>query len=98
MSSIEALKKSLIERISTSTDESLLEAIMHLIETFENEQTNFQINESQARMIPKEQKKEEVYQLTAAQLKALKQGEEDFKHGRFVTQEELDKMDEEWLG
>lgn len=40
---------------------------------------------------------EEVIQLSEAQILMLNMSEEDIKNNRIVSQEELDKMDLEWL-
>ena len=39
----------------------------------------------------------EIYHLNESELKMVKEGEEDIKFGRVITQEQLDKEDLEWL-
>lgn len=41
--------------------------------------------------------KEEVVVLPPAVMEMIKMAEDDIKNGRFYTEEEMDKMDEEWL-
>lgn len=41
---------------------------------------------------------DEVYELTSEQIEMLMMSEEDIKYGRWITQEELEKSDKEWLG
>lgn len=38
-----------------------------------------------------------VYQLSEFELNMVKEGEEDIKFGRVISQEQLDKEDLEWL-
>lgn len=38
-----------------------------------------------------------IYQFDQHELDMLKESEEDIKHGRVISQEELDKEDLEWL-
>ena len=40
----------------------------------------------------------EVMELTSEQIEMLMMSEEDIKFNRLITQEELDKSDEKWLG
>lgn len=39
----------------------------------------------------------EVYTYTSTEEKLLKLAEEDISYGRIISQEELDKQDEEWM-
>ncbi|UWY30216.1 hypothetical protein N4T20_09800 [Flavobacterium sp. TR2] len=40
---------------------------------------------------------QEIYQLDEHELDMLKESEDDIKHGRVISQEDLDKEDLEWL-
>ena len=40
---------------------------------------------------------EKEIELSDAQLKMLRVAEEDIKYGRVISEEELDKLDEEWM-
>lgn len=39
----------------------------------------------------------DIYQFEEYELDILKESEEDIKHGRVISQEDLDKEDLEWL-
>ena len=41
--------------------------------------------------------KKEIYHLSEYELNMVKEGEEDIKFGRVISQEQLDKEDLEWL-
>ncbi|MBF4471032.1 hypothetical protein [Flavobacterium sp. HJJ] len=40
---------------------------------------------------------DKIYHLSEYELNMVKEGEEDIKFGRIITQEQLDKEDLEWL-
>ena len=40
---------------------------------------------------------EKEVELSEAQMKMLRVAEEDIKYGRVISEEELDKIDEEWM-
>jgi len=40
----------------------------------------------------------ETIKLTSQQIEMLMMSEEDIENGRLISQEDLDKMDEKWLG
>ncbi|MDQ8141349.1 hypothetical protein [Chryseobacterium sp. CFS15] len=40
---------------------------------------------------------EKEIELSEAQMKMLRVAEEDIKYGRVISEEELDKLDEEWM-
>lgn len=40
---------------------------------------------------------EKEVELSEAQMKMLRVAEEDIKYGRVISEEELDKLDEEWM-
>ncbi|KAA3649330.1 MAG: hypothetical protein DWP98_07275 [Bacteroidetes bacterium] len=65
---------------------------------------NNMVNVSQNKAVLKELDKilkkavsEEVYQLSDAENELLNLAEEDIKYGRVISQEELDKKDDEWM-
>ncbi len=40
---------------------------------------------------------EEIVELSDSQIEIIKIAEEDIKYGRLISEEELDKSDEEWM-
>lgn len=65
-----------------------------------NNMVNVSENEAVLKVLDKILKKavsEEVYQLSDAENELLNLSEEDIKYGRVISQEELDKKDDEWM-
>jgi predicted transcriptional regulator len=75
MSTLE-LKLEIFDRLKSVEDDGLLEKIITLLTT--NNQN-------------------EIYHLSEYELDMVKEGEEDIKAGRVISQEQLDKEDLEWL-
>ena len=102
MENLNDIKIKLIQKICESQDYYLLSS---LLKTFENKPVNTvkepeSIYESERPMTEEEVDeyfKEEVVVLPPAVMEMIKMAEDDIKNGRFYTEEEMDKMDEEWL-
>lgn len=65
-----------------------------------NNMVNVSENEAVLKVLDKILKKavsEEVYQLSDAENELLNLSEKDIKNGRVISQEELDKKDDEWM-
>ncbi|MNK45756.1 hypothetical protein D3C87_645260 [compost metagenome] len=102
MENINDIKIKLIQKICESHNLYLLSS---LLKNFESKSTNIvaepeSIYESERPMTEEEVdeyfKKEKVV-LPDYVLKMIEQGMDDVKNGRVYTEEEMDKMDEEWL-
>lgn len=76
MEGIEILKNNIIERILSSRNEKLLEAINSILDSTTSNDT-----------IP----------LSKDQVEMLSMSDNDIENGDFMSQEELDKLDSEWL-
>ncbi|RZJ48985.1 MAG: hypothetical protein EOO19_06590 [Chryseobacterium sp.] len=102
MENLNDIKTKLIQKICESQDYYLLSS---LLKNFENKPVNTvkepeSIYESERPMTEEEVDeyfKEEVVVLPPAVMEMIKMAEDDIKNGRFYTEEEMDKMDEEWL-
>ena len=102
MENLNDIKIKLIQKICESQDYYLLSS---LLKTFESKSKNIvaepeSIYESERPMTEEEVDeyfKEEVVVLPPAVMEMIKMAEDDIKNGRFYTEEEMDKMDEEWL-
>ena len=102
MENLNDIKIKLIQKICESQDYNLLSS---LLKNFENKSKNIvaepeSIYESERPMTEEEVDeyfKEEVVVLPPAVMELIKMAEDDIKNGRFYTEEEMDKMDEEWL-
>ncbi len=75
MSTLE-LKLAIYDKLKSVEDDSLLEKIMSLLKTVDEDK---------------------IYHLNEFELNMVKEGEEDIKAGRVISQEQLDKEDLEWL-
>lgn len=75
MSTLE-LKLAIYDKLKSVEDDSLLEKIMKLLKTVDENK---------------------IYHLNEQELNMVKEGEEDIKFGRVISQEQLDKEDLEWL-
>lgn len=53
--------------------------------------------EEMYRMITNEDSDDTVYELSEEQIKAVEEGQLQYKDGRFLTQEQADKDIEEWF-
>lgn len=102
MENINDIKIKLIQKICESQNYYLLSS---LLKNFESKSTNIvaepeSIYESEKPMTEEEVDeyfKEEKVVLPDYVLKMIEQGMDDVKNGRVYTEEEMDKMDEEWL-
>ena len=102
MENLNDIKTKLIQKICESQDYYLLSS---LLKNFESKSKNIvaepeSIYESERPMTEEEVDeyfKEEVVVLPPAVMEMIKMAEDDIKNGRFYTEEEMDKMDEEWL-
>ena len=78
MENIETLRSKLVQRIFSTKNIILLQAIEQIFTSTETE-------------------KKEKHLLSESQKAILLIAEEDIKHGRTISDEELRKMDEEWM-
>ena len=76
MENLETLRASLVQKIFSTNNLNLLEAINKIFTSTEEEKK---------------------YILSENQKKLLMLAEDDIKYGRLVSDEELRKMDEEWM-
>lgn len=102
MENINELKIKLIQKICESENYYLLSSFL---KNFENKPNNIvaepqSVYESEKPMTEEEVEeyfKEEKVILPDFVMKMIERGMEDVKNGRVYTEEEMDKMDEEWL-
>lgn len=102
MENINDIKIKLIQKICESQNYYLLSS---LLKNFENKSANIvaepeSVYESERPMTEEEVDeyfKEEVVVLPDYVLEMVEQGMDDVKNGRVYTEEEMDKMDDEWL-
>ena len=77
MENLETLRASLVQKIFSTDNLNLLEAINQIFSSTEVEEKEYKLSENQKKL--------------------LMLAEDDIKYGRLVSDEELRKMDEEWL-
>ena len=77
MENIETLKATLVQKIFSTENIILLEAINKIFSSTETEDKKYKLSENQKKL--------------------LQLAEEDIEYGRLVSDEELRKMDEEWM-
>ena len=77
MENIETLRASLVQKIFSTENIILLEAINKIFSSTETEDKKYKLSENQKKL--------------------LMLAEDDIKYGRLVSDEELRKMDEEWM-
>jgi hypothetical protein len=102
MDNINEIKIKLIQKICESQNYYFLSS---LLKNFEDKPNNIvaepeSIYESEKPMTEEEVDeyfKDEKIVLPPAIMEMIKMAEDDIKNGRFYTEEEIDKMDEEWL-
>ena len=102
MESLESLKTKLVREINESSNRNLL---LKLYDVLHSKNLNSvaekpSIYETEKPMTDEEVEdyfKEEVVELSPHQMKMLKKGLEDVEQGRVYSEEEMDKMDDEWL-
>ncbi|WP_027385045.1 hypothetical protein [Epilithonimonas caeni] len=103
MENINDIKIKLIQKICESDNYYLLSAFL---KNFESKSPNIisespSIYESEKPMTEEEVEayfKEEEIILPDYVMKMIERGMDDVKNGRVYSEEEMDKMDEEWLG
>lgn len=74
---VDGLKSKLIEKILSTNNEKLLNAISTI---FESTTIN-----------------EDVIKLSKPQIEILQMAEDDLEYGNVISQEDLDKLDSEWM-
>ena len=77
MENLETLRASLVQKIFSTDNLNLLEAINQIFSSTEVEEKKYKLSENQKKL--------------------LMLAEDDIKYGRLVSDEELRKMDEEWM-
>ena len=77
MENLETLRASLVQKIFSTDNLNLLEAINQIFSSTEVEEKEYKLSENQKKL--------------------LMLAEDDIKYGRLVSDEELGKMDEEWM-
>ena len=77
MENLETLRASLVQKIFSTDNLNLLEAINQIFSSTEVEEKEYKLYENQKKL--------------------LMLAEDDIKYGRLVSDEELRKMDEEWM-
>ena len=77
MENLETLRASLVQKIFSTDNLNLLEAINQIFSSTEVEEKEYKLSENQKKL--------------------LQLAEEDIEYGRLVSDEELRKMDEEWM-
>jgi hypothetical protein len=63
-----------------------------------NQLENNELLEEMYRLIANEETDTGIYKLSEEQLKAVEEGQLQYKNGEFLTEEQADKDIEEWLG
>ena len=102
MENINDIKIKLIQKICESQNYYLLSS---LLKNFESKSTNIVAEPESIYESEKPMTEEEVYEYFKEEkvvlpdyvLKMIEQGMDDVKNGSIYTEEEMDKMDEEWL-
>lgn len=103
MESFETIQNKLLRAITESADR---EKIVRLWKFWNDENSDFSFSEpvsfydSERPMTDEEVDeyfKEEVVVLPSNLMKMIERGMDDVKNGKVYTEEEIDKMDEEWL-
>jgi len=59
---------------------------------------NNELLEEMYRLIANEETDISIYELSEEQIKAVEEGQLQYKNGEFLTEEQADKDIEEWLG
>jgi len=76
------------------TAKELKKRLIHKIDQSENNE----LLEEMYRLIANEETDVSSYELSKEQLKAVEEGQLQYKNGEFLTEEQADKDIEEWLG
>ncbi len=76
------------------TAKELKKKLIHKIDLSENNE----LLEEMYRLIANEEADTNIYDLSEQQLKAVEEGQLQYRNGEFLTEEQADKDIEEWLG
>ncbi len=76
------------------TAKELKKRLIHKIDQSENDD----LLEEMYRLIANEEADISVYELSEEQIKAVEEGQLQYKNGEFLTEEQADKDIDEWLG
>jgi hypothetical protein len=76
------------------TAKELKKRLMHKIDQSDNNE----LLEEMYRLIANEEADIGVYELSEEQIKAVEEGQLQYKNGEFLTEDQADKDIEEWLG
>ncbi|MBL7968018.1 MAG: hypothetical protein JNK09_13540 [Prolixibacteraceae bacterium] len=76
------------------TAKELKKKLIHKIDISENNE----LLEEMYRLIANEEADTNIYDLSEQQLKAVEEGQLQYRNGEFLTEEQADKDIEEWLG
>ncbi|BBE19239.1 hypothetical protein AQPE_3415 [Aquipluma nitroreducens] len=76
------------------TARELKKRLIHKIGQSENDD----LLEEMYRLIANEEADISVYELSEEQIKAVEEGQLQYKNGEFLTEEQADKNIDEWLG
>jgi len=76
------------------TARELKKKLIHKIDKSENNE----LLEEMYRLIANEETDISIYELSEEQIKAVEEGQLQYKNGAFLTEDQADKDIEEWLG
>jgi predicted transcriptional regulator len=76
------------------TAKELKKRLMHKIDQSDNNE----LLEEMYRLIANEEADIGVYELSEEQIKAVEEGQLQYKNGEFLTEDQADKDIDEWLG
>ncbi len=76
------------------TAKELKKRLIHKIDRSENNE----LLEEMYRLIANEEADISVYELSEEQIKAVEEGQLQYKNGEFLTEDQADKDIDEWLG
>jgi hypothetical protein len=76
------------------TAKELKKKLIHKIDLSENNE----LLEEMYRLIANEETDTNIFDLSEQQLKAVEEGQLQYRNGEFLTEEQADKDIEEWLG
>lgn len=76
------------------TVNDLKQKLIHRIDQSENRE----LLEEMYRIIANEESVESLYELSEDQIRAVEEGQLQYKEGKFLTSEQADKEVDEWLG
>ena len=102
MENLEFLKNKLIRAINESSDRELIAKLWEMANSEKNNIVSEpkSVYKSEKAMTDEEVEndfKEDEIKLHPVYMKMIERGMEDVRNGHVLTEEEMDKMDEEWL-